>query len=76
MTPESKALQLLERFSFSNTTNQDQAKQGALMCVYEIIDYLTDGEQDSLYWQEVRMFLLYIGTGELEAKADRFNLNA
>ena len=45
------------------------------MCVYEIIDYLTDGEQDSLYWQEVRMHLHYIGTGELEAKADRFNLN-
>jgi hypothetical protein len=75
MTPESKALQLLERFSFNNTINQDQAKQGALMCVYEIINYLTDGEQDSLYWQEVRMHLLYISTGELEAKADRFNVN-
>ena len=75
MTPEDKALQLLERFSFNNTNDLDKSKQGALMCVYEIIDYLTDGEQDSLYWQEVRMFLLYIGTGELEAKADRFNLN-
>jgi len=75
MTPESKALQLLERFSFNNTTNQDQAKQGALMCVYEIIDYLTNKEQD-IYWEEVRMFLLYIGTDELEAKSDRFNLNA
>jgi hypothetical protein len=29
-----------------------------------------------LYWQEVRMILFYMGTGELEAKADRFNLNA
>jgi len=75
MTPESKAMQLLDRFSFNNTNDLDQSKQGALMCVYEIIDYLTDGEQDSAYWQEVRMHLLYIGTGELEAKADRFNLN-
>jgi hypothetical protein len=75
MTPEDKAMQLLDRFSFNNTNDLDQSKQGALMCVYEIIDYLTDGEQDSAYWQEVRMFLLYIGTGELEAKADRFNLN-
>ena len=38
MTPEDKALQLLDRFSFNNTTGQDQAKQGAFMCVYEIID--------------------------------------
>ena len=75
MTPESKALQLLDRFKFDYTIDSDQAKRGALMCVYEIIDYLTDGEQDSLYWQEVRMHLHYIGTGELEAKADRFNLN-
>ncbi len=76
MTPEDKALQLLDRFKFNNTTDQDKAKQGALMCVYEIIDYLTDGEQDSLYWQEVRMHLHYIGTDEFEAKADKFNLNA
>lgn len=76
MTPEDKALQLLDRFKFDFTTDQDKAKQGALMCVYEIIDYLTDREQDSAYWQEVRMHLLYIGTGELEAKADQFNLNS
>jgi hypothetical protein len=76
VTPEDKALQLLDRFKFNNTTDQDKAKQGALMCVYEIIDYLTDGEQDSLYWQEVRMHLHYIGTDEFEAKADKFNLNA
>jgi hypothetical protein len=75
MTPEDKALQLLNLFKFDFTTDLSQRKQGALMCVYEIIDYLTDGKQDSAYWQEVRMFLLYIGTGELEAKADRFNLN-
>jgi hypothetical protein len=75
MTPESKAMQLLDLFSFNNTYNQDQSKKNALMCVYEIIDYLNDEKQDSAYWQEVRMFLLYIGTGELEAKADRFNLN-
>jgi hypothetical protein len=75
MTPESKAMQLLDLFSFNNTYNQDQSKKNALMCVYEIIDYLNDEKQDSAYWQEVRMFLIYMGTGELEAKADRFNLN-
>jgi hypothetical protein len=47
MTPEDKALQLLDRFKFDFTT----------------------------YWQEVIMHLHYIGTGELEAKSDRFNLN-
>jgi hypothetical protein len=75
MTPENKAMQLLDLFSFNNTCNQDQSKKNALMCVFEIIDYLNDEKQDSAYWQEVRMFLLYIGTGELEAKADRFNIN-
>jgi hypothetical protein len=75
MTPESKAMQLLDRFSFLDTYDQDQAKQFALMCVFEIIDCLTNKEQIT-YWQEVRMHLIYMGTGELEAKSDRFNLNA
>ena len=75
MTPESKALQLLDRFTFHFTNDLDQAKEAALMCVYEIIDYLIDQEQDYEYWQEVRMILFYMGTGELEAKADRFNYN-
>ena len=40
MTPESKALQLLDRFTFHFTNDLDQAKEAALMCVYEIINYL------------------------------------
>ena len=75
MTPEDKALQLLDRFSFDFTTDLNQRKQGAFMCVYEIIDYLISNGKDITYWQEVIMQLHYIGTGELEAKADRFNLN-
>ena len=76
MTPEDKALQLLDRFSFDFTTDLNQRKQGAFMCVYEIIDYLISNGKDITYWQEVIMQLHYIGTGELEAKADRFNLNS
>ena len=75
MTLEDKALQLLDRFSFDFTTDLNQRKQGAFMCVYEIIDYLISNGKDITYWQEVIMQLHYIGTGELEAKADRFNLN-
>jgi hypothetical protein len=75
MTPEDKALQLLDRFKFNFITDQDQAKQGALMCVYEIIDLQISNMKDITYWQEVVFHLYSIGTGELEAKADRFNLN-
>jgi hypothetical protein len=32
--------------------------------------------KDITYWQEVVFHLYSIGTSELEAKADRFNLNA
>ena len=76
MTPEDKALQLLDRFKFDFTTDLSQRKQGAFMCVYEIIDYLISNGKDITYWQEVIMQLHYIGTGELEAKSDRFNLNS
>ena len=76
MTPEDKALQLLDRFKFNNPNELDKAKYNALICVHEIIDFINGSKKDTDYWQEVRMHLLYIGTGELEAKADRFNLNA
>ena len=72
MTPESKAMQLHSRFE-ELSIGFDLAKQAALMCVYEIIDDRTEGELDSAYWQEVRMFLVYMGTGKHEARADRFN---
>ena len=58
------------------THDLSQRKQGAFMCVYEIIDYLISNGKDITYWQEVIMQLHYIGTGELEAKADKFNLNS
>lgn len=76
MTPEDKALQLLDRFNFNNKPNNYHSKQCALMCVYEIMEALIEQNLDVTYWKEVRMHLLYIGTGELEAKADKFNLNA
>ena len=49
MTPEDKALQLLDRFSFDFTTDLNQRKQGAFMCVYEIIDYLISNGKDITY---------------------------
>ena len=73
MTPEDKALNLIDRFKFENTVEFDQAKQSAIMCVFEIIDMLTDWEMDSAYWQEVRFHLYSIGTGRNEAMNDRFN---
>jgi len=76
MTPESKALQLLDRFNFNNEPNNYHSKQCALMCVYEIMETLIELNQDITYWKEVRMHLTYIGTDEFEAKADKFNLNA
>lgn len=76
MTPESKALQLLDRFNFTNRHNSYLSKQCALMCVYEIMETLIMLNQDLTFWKEVRMHLHYIGTDEFEAKADKFNLNA
>ena len=75
MTPEDKALQLLDRFKFDFTNDISQQKQGAVMCVYEIIDTQISNMKDITYWQEVVNHLYSIGTGELEAKADRFNYN-
>lgn len=74
MTPESKAMQLTEKFAFH--LDDFQTKQCALICVYEIMETLIELNQDISYWQQVRMHLVYMGTGELEAKSDRFNLNA
>jgi hypothetical protein len=76
MTPEEKALQLLDRFKFDFTNTLFIQKQGAIMCVFEIIDLQLSNGKDITYWQEVVFHLYSIGTGELEAKADRFNLNA
>jgi hypothetical protein len=76
MTPEDKALQLLDRFKFDFTNDISEQKQGAIMCVYEIIDLQISNMKDITYWQEVVFHLYSIGTGELEAKADRFDLNA
>ena len=75
MTPEDKALQLLNRFKFDFTNDISEQKQGAVMCVYEIIDLQIFNGKDITYWQEVVNHLYSIGTDELEAKADRFNYN-
>lgn len=73
MTPEDKALNLIDRFKFNGEVEFDMAKKSAIMCVYQIIDMLTDWEMDSAYWQEVRFHLYAIGTYRNEARADRFN---
>lgn len=73
-TPEDKALQMIDRFKGLGL-DFDTAKRCASLAVYEIIDVLIDKELDSAYQQEIRFFLAKIGTGELEASADKFNLD-
>ena len=73
-TPEDKALQMIDRYKGLGL-DFDMAKRCASMALYEIIDVLIEKELDSAYQQEVRFFLAKIGTGELEAKVDRFNYN-
>ena len=66
MTPKEKAKELIEKFyslifdiDLGRIVSNDHkrltaAKQCALIAVDEIIDYLTDGEMDSAYFQEVK----------------------
>ena len=75
MKPYEKAKDLIAKYK--NITNDfDTAKQCAAMAVFEIIDNLTDSEQDSAYCQDIR-FEIYATFNpfiETEAKADQFNL--
>ena len=75
MKPYEKAKTLIAKYK-SITNDFDTAKQCAAMAVFEIIDDLTDSEQDSAYWQDVR-FEIYATFDPFiisEAKADQFNL--
>jgi hypothetical protein len=76
MTPEDKASQLLRRFTLDFTMDFDLTRQASTMCVYHIIDALTEQGLDTTYWQKVRDHLYAINNGLYEAKSDRFNLNA
>ena len=74
MKPYDKAKHLIRRFQYI-TLNFDAAKKCALFMVNEIIDEKTDYEEDSAYWQEVKMEINaatdpWVNT---EARADRFN---
>jgi hypothetical protein len=60
MTPKEKAKDLVRRF-YQATADFDIAKQCAGIAVYEIIDDLTDHEEDSAYWQEVRFEVYALG---------------
>ena len=60
MTPKEKAKDLVRRF-YQATGDFDIAKQCAGIAVYEIIDDLTDHEEDSAYWQEVRFEVYALG---------------
>jgi hypothetical protein len=74
MTPYDKAKDLIRKCQAIHS-DFDTARKFAALIVYEIIDYLTDGEQDSLYWQLVRKEI-YASSNPLidaEARADRFN---
>lgn len=76
MTSQEKAYQLIRRFTFDFTMDFDTTRQAAAMCVYYIIDTLTEQGLDTKYWQEVRDHLYAINNGLYEAKSDRFNFNA
>lgn len=71
-TPEDKALQMIDRYK-NLGLDFDMAKKCASLAIFEIIDLLIEKELDSAYQQEIRFFLAKIGTGEMEARADRFN---
>jgi hypothetical protein len=74
MTPYEKAKDLIAKYQ-NICYDFDKAKQSAALAVFEIIDDLTDAEQDSAYWQEVR-YEIYATTDpwiNTEARADRFN---
>jgi hypothetical protein len=73
MKAEDKASQLLRRYTLDFTMDFDLTRQAAILCVYEIIDVLTEGEQDPAYWQEVRDSLYARRTNKHEARADKFN---
>ena len=74
MTPYEKAKDLIRKCQAIHH-DFDTARKFAGLIVYEIIDYLTDREEDSLYWQLVRQEI-YASSDPLinsEAKADLFN---
>lgn len=74
MTPYDKAKDLIAKCQAIHS-DFDTARKFAGLIVYEIIDYLTDLEQDSFYWQLV-LQEIYASSNPLvnaEAKADRFN---
>lgn len=72
MTPEQKADQLIRKFTLNFTMDFNLTKLASLVCVNEIIETLTD-KYELIYWNQVREFLLFFGTGALEARADKFN---
>jgi hypothetical protein len=74
MTPYEKAKHLIRRFQYI-TLDFEAAKKCALFMINDIIDEKTDYEEDSAYWQEVKiethaMTDPWVNT---EARADRFN---
>lgn len=74
MTPYEKAKQLVRRFQYI-TLDFEAAKKCALFMVYEIIDEKTYYEEDSAYYQEVRVEIYAMSDPWVnnEARADRFN---
>ena len=74
MTPYEKAQDLIRKCQAIHY-DFDTARKFSALIVYEIIDYLNDREEDSLYWQLVRKEI-YATCDPLinsEAKADLFN---
>lgn len=74
MTPYEKAKHLVRRFQYI-TLDFEAAKKCALFMVHEIIDEKTDYEEDSAYYQEVKVELYAMTDpwANNEARADRFN---
>jgi len=74
MKPYDKAKDLIAKYQ-NIYPDFDTAKQAAALAVYEIIDDITDSEEDSAYWQEVRVevYATLNPWTNTEARADRFN---
>ena len=63
MTPKEKAEKLISKFSsklpfYNANDNLSKAKQCALICVDEIQNTFKGGENEILYWEEVKQEII------------------
>ena len=58
MTPKEKAKELVDRFRIGDRNMKSKAKQCALICVDEIQGTFKGGENEILYWEEVKQEII------------------